>query len=70
MVFWGVLPTLDKEFFFCFLKIVLVKNICLCLWERYGRELPIELAEIFESESENGFFMVLTSSLTEYLYVM
>lgn len=69
MLFWRVLPTLDKEFV-CFLKSVLVENVCLYLWEGYGREYPIELAEILESESENGFHMVLTSSLTEYLYVV
>lgn len=62
MIFWGVLPTLDKEFFlFCFLIIVLVKNICQCLWERDGKEHPIELAGIFECQSENGFHIVLTS---------
>lgn len=47
-----------------------MENVCLYLWEGYGREYPIELAEILESESENGFHMVLTSSLTEYLYLV
>lgn len=40
------------------------------MWERYGREHAIELAEIFESESENAFHTVLTSSVTDYLYAV
>lgn len=36
----------------------------LYLWERYGWEHSVELAEIFESESENGFHVGLISSLT------
>lgn len=68
MVFWVFSQLWIKNFFVCFLKIVLVKSICLYLWERYGREHPMELAEIFESEAENGFHTVLTSSPTKYFY--
>lgn len=52
----------------CFLEVVFLKSICLYLWEKYGWEHSIEMAEIFESESEDGFHVVLTSSLSICMY--
>lgn len=58
----SILLALNEELFFFSCEIVLVKNISLYPWEKCGSELPIELAEVLENESENGLHVVSTSA--------
>lgn len=67
--FSGVFSQLWIMIIFCLFLENCLNREHLPVWERYGKEFPIEFAEIFGSKSENGFYMLLMHIFCNSVFV-